>query len=236
MNRRSRGWIIFTAILTLSILLSVTSGNKRNMRRFHDEIMDEKYEQIGISYANLKLLTGHFFKSGEDQFVISGTEIPKNLYYENNSLVFVYNISENRMVLNKPISGCSSMTAMCETVNSIFFGTISASRDNGCDLYRYDKEGCFIELCCHVDGRGIYALAYDENDHIIIATSDDAAIFLYGMTDGKVEKVCTDFSDQGYIRSMEYHDGYCYLGMGSKADLIKMDVTTGSHSSILPVV
>lgn len=125
------------------------------------------YDTIDVSYASLKILAGHFFEENEKVYLIAGTEVSQNLYGGENCSIFIYNVTDDKVVLCELLDNAVSMTAICEAGNFIYFATISSSRLAGCDLYRYSKSNKSIEKAAHFEQRGVYALAFDGDRNII---------------------------------------------------------------------
>lgn len=191
------------------------------------------YDTIDVSYASLKILAGHFFEENEKVYLIAGTEVSQNLYGGENCSIFIYNVTDDKVVLCELLDNAVSMTAICEAGNFIYFATISSSRLAGCDLYRYSKSNKSIEKAAHFEQRGVYALAFDGDRNIIAVTSDNIALYLYNMETQSVALVRDSFSQERYARSLSYCDGYVYIGIGTHADLIKLNLESGESCSVL---
>lgn len=185
----------------------------------------------GLSYS-MKTLDGLFFQSNEGELcLISGTETTEGSF----SQAFVYNIDRDQMVMTQVLDNCRSMTAFCEAGTEIYFATISASADWGCDIYVWDIDSGIFRNCAHLEKKkGIYAMAWDGENRIFVATSQPAGLYSYDISSGEVHEICADFTEELYVRSLAYVNGMCYLGIGTKAALYEVDVTSGEYRSILP--
>lgn len=186
--------------------------------------------ELGSPCYVMKTLDGLFFSQGDDLFLISGTEV----WEGSDSQVFVYQVSADRMVLSQTLEHCCSMTAFCETEQSVYFATIARTASEGWDLYAYDKSTQSISLCAHFPEAGCYALSWDGNDTVYAASSHPAALYSYSMSAGRSILISNEITSQPYIRSMEYFDGNCYLGIGSQAELISIEPKSGAIHHLLP--
>lgn len=179
---------------------------------------------------SMKTLDGLFFSLGNELFLISGTEVSEG----SNSQVFLYDVSADKMLVSQTLEHCCSMTAFCETEQSVYFATIARTASEGWDLYAYDKSTQSISLCAHFPEAGCYALSWDGNDTVYAASSYPAALYSYSLSGDRTLLVSNEITDQPYIRSMEYFDGNCYLGIGSQAELISIEPKSGAIHHLLP--
>lgn len=172
-----------------------------------------------------------FFLSGDELCLISGTEVLEG----SESQVFVYNVDRNQIIMNQVLDNGRSMTAFCQAGTEVYFATISSSADQGCDLYSWDMDSNVISQCAHFDHtQGIYDLAWDGADRIFAATSQPAALYSYDISNGELDEVCADFTEEQFVRSLSYVNGKCYLGIGTKAAFFEVDVATKHCRSLLP--
>lgn len=189
--------IVLLCICMLSSCSSVSSIQTQNLGEF--------------SYS-LKTLDGLFFLSGDELCLISGTEGLEG----SESQVFVYNVDRNQILMNQVLDNGRSMTAFCQAGTEVYFATISSSADQGCDLYAWDMDSNVISQCAHFDHtQGIYDLAWDGADRIFAATSQPAALYSYDISNGELDEVCADFTEEQFVRSLSYVNGKCYLGIGT---------------------
>lgn len=185
----------------------------------------------GIAYT-MKTLDGLFYSYEEELYLLSGTEVSAGT----SNHVFLYNVNQDKLVMSQTLSGGScSMTAFCDAGNMLYFATISSSASYGCDLYVCDKSTGEVRACAHLENvKGIYDLAWDGKAEIFVATAYPAALYGYHTGSGETREVCTGFTDQNYVRSLSYVDGFCYLGVGAVADFIMVDTVSGACRSLLP--
>lgn len=207
---------------------------RNNTKTFVNEIERGSIEKIDFEYKNLKLLTAKYFSYNKHDMFIAGTEIPKNTWNTNSGVIFVYDITQEEMILCKKINGLASMTSIYDAGDSIFLGGICSSNKEGCYLYRYDKDTGELEQKEHFDGRGIWALTGDGKDQLFVSTSDPIALYSYDIIEEKSKEINRDFSDEAFVRSLSYLNGFCYLGLGTHAGMIRMDPVDGSYLQILP--
>ena len=207
-------------ILLFSCLLLTGCNNENRLRAV----------ELGSPCYVMKTLDGLFFSQGDDLFLISGTEV----WEGSDSQVFVYQVSADRMVLSQTLEHCCSMTAFCETEQSVYFATIARTASDGWTLYAYDKDAQSITRCAHFQEKGCYALCWDGNDTVYAASSSPSALYSYSISAGRSILISNEITSQPYIRSMEYFGGNCYLGIGSQAELISIEPKSGAIHHLLP--
>lgn len=189
---------------------------------------DIDIRNLGPQAYTMKTLDGLFFISDDTLYLISGTEVSEG----STSQVFIYDVDHDKMIVSQSLPNCRSMTAFCETERYVYFATISG--DKGCDLYAWDKQNMVINQCAHFEEKGIYAMACDDSsESLYIATSSPSTLYCYQINQQSVQIICSDFTEENYIRSISWLDGFCYLGVGTKADFIQVDVRTGQYVSLL---
>lgn len=210
----------FTVLVVCLELLVHSENNKLNV----------ELTRLGnITYTS-KTLGGHFYKHNGKLYLIGGTEVRDGSYAQ----IFVYSLEDNALILNKTIRPSICILSFCEIGEKIFFATISRNEKDGCDLYSFDIENKSIQKMMHFSEKGIYAMSWDGNDSIYIATSRKPRLYRYSLRKNESEMMLEGFTNETFIRSMQYKDGKCYLGIGSNADLIDVDVKSKEWHSILP--
>lgn len=185
-------------------------------------------ESFGPLAATMKVLDGLFFQYAGDYYCISGTETGEGAA----SQAFVYHIDNDQLICTKTLPDCTSLTAFCDTEEAVYFATIS-SVTNGCKLYAYYKDAEAIEMCANIEATGSYGLAWDGRSALYIATSNPSSVYVYDMVTGGLSEVCAQVTDSKYIRSISYFNEKLYLGIGTIADLIELDIETGATKSVL---
>jgi len=107
---------------------------------------------------------------------------------------------------------------------------------NGSTVYRWNKKDSSLYNCAQIEGaKGIYDIGvYTEGStkKVVIAASDPLEVWVYNTADGLTTRLGQGFSAEKFIRSVSIKDGFLYLGIGSRADFIRMDVRTGKAESI----
>lgn len=188
-------------------------------------------ESLGEAAYAAKTLDGLFYSHNGELYLISGTEVAAG----SESQVFVYNVSQDELIMSQTLENCVSMTAFCEVGETLYFATIAAiSTSPGCDLYAWDKAGGEIRACAHFPERGIYDLAWNGGGELFAATSHPTGLYAYDLSAGTVRPVCLSPTEEPYVRSLSGGGGHLYLGIGTKADLIEVDPDTGAFRSVLP--
>lgn len=187
-------------------------------------------ERLGDYAYTLKMLDGLIYEWQGESFLISGTEVTLGAQ----SQVFAYNVTDDELTFCAELENSSSMTGFCDAGDFVCFATISASTSMGCDLYTFDKTVHTIEHHADIPAKGIYSLAWDGADEVFIGTAYPAALYRCNLRNGDCTELCSGFTKENFVRSLSYVDGFCYLGIGTKADLIAVEVSTGNWKSILP--
>lgn len=187
-------------------------------------------QNLGEKCYTMKILDGLFFTGAQGNLcLISGTEAPEG----SESQVFIYDIDTDEIIAAKNIDNASCILAFCETSEDIFFATIAREEKEGCDLYSWNKINKEFRHCTHFQEAGIYSIVYDGNDKILIGTSFEANLYSYDIFSKNCELICESPTDENYIRSMCYNNGYCYLGIGTAAQLVRVNVRTGNMKNLL---
>ena len=86
----------------------------------------------------------------------------------------------------------------------------------------------------HLDEQGIYSLEWNGEQELLIGTAYPANLYGYEPTTGTLRLISDQLTDENYVYNISYLDGFCYLGIGSRAQLIKVDCQTGKFENILP--
>jgi len=117
-------------------------------------------------------------------------------------------------------------------------GSVYAASSGG-RLYRYSPATKAIEPLgiIRAGETAIYGLSVDEAGNVYGGTYPNAIVWKY-------DPATKQFSDYGrmsetanYVRSLAYHDGSLYAGLGTQGKLVKLDAATGAKTDIpLPTV
>ncbi len=217
------------------------TGYEKNLDSQNDEnisideaqtnrIPSVRITDLGEVQYTAKTLGAHYFYKDNNLYLIGGTEVSDGSHAQ----LFVYDLENNKLIFDVVISPAICIMSFCQTNNIVYFGTISRNPEDGCDLYAYDIYENKYSKIFHFNEIGIYAIDWDKNDYIYIATSGNARLYKYSLEQNDLTLLLENFTDEIFIRSMKYVDGICYLGIGSNADLIAMNVSTLEWNSILP--
>lgn len=85
-------------------------------------------DEMGFSYSSLKVMSALFYEYDDSLYLIGGTEATTGIHNSATNSVFVYNISNNSLVMYEDLSNSISITSFCEDDNNIYFGTIDKNR------------------------------------------------------------------------------------------------------------
>lgn len=210
--------LCFFIVLCISVNL-ITGCGDLNVGYIADNLGKQAYTS--------KLLDGMFFEKDDELCIISGTEVSEG----SNAQIFVYNVDSCEMEYTQEICGAACVCAFCETNEYIFIGTISRAASYGSDLYALNKKTNVLSRRMHFQESAIYGMAYDGMDTVFVATSKAAALYAYSLSLNSSKCLLADFTQEEYVRSIAYNEGICYLGIGSKADFVSVDVASSVYES-----
>lgn len=191
---------------------------------------------LDFLYSSLKVMGAYFYEWNDELYLIGGTEVASGIYNKAANSVFVFNVTAKQLVAYEKVKNSISITNFCDAGDDIYFGTISVDSSNGSTVYRWNKKDSSLYNCTHIEGaKGIYDIGVyleDSTKKVVIATSDPLEVWVYNTEDGLTTRLGQGFSDEKFIRSVSIEDEFIYLGIGSRADFIRMDARTGKAESI----
>lgn len=235
----------FIAIVTLVIIETCYDGYiVREEQNILVGLSDNVYFNKGggilpldFSYSSLKVMGAYFYEWNDELYLIGGTEVASGIYNKAANSVFVFNVTAKQLLAYEKLENSISVTNFCDAGDDIYFGTISADSSNGSTVFRWNKENSLLCSCTHIEGvKGIYDIGiYFDNSSkkVVIVTSDPLEVWVYNTGNGLITRLGQGFSTEKFIRSVSVEEDSIYLGIGSRADFIKMDVRTGKPESIL---
>lgn len=214
---------LISVILLLSMIFLMTGCHSEQAAEY-DAV------NLGRQAQTLKTLGGKFFEYEDDLYFISGTESSA----EDANQVFIYDITKDKVIMQETVKDSLGVCAFCRIDEKIFFGTCGG--DYGAKLYSINLEDLSAgsELCAEFSERHIYAVGADQTGSIIIGTSYPANLYRFYLESKDLELLKTDFSEQPFIRSLCVVDDTVYLGMGSQAALLKVNLDSGQIKSLIP--
>ncbi|MFF2888044.1 dockerin type I domain-containing protein [Paenibacillus sp. NPDC057967] len=140
-------------------------------------------------------------------------------------------LDANRLVKAVPLpEGKSAWSHTITPDGSVYIGV----SDGGPILHRYNPDSGTIEQLGTAvsDAKSIWSLTVDENGNVYGGTFDQGKVFQYNPSTGQFRDYGVMVEGRDYVRSIAYHDGYVYAGIGSIGDIVKLNVETGEKTLI----
>ena len=221
-HRAHRRSYVAAVIALLAVSLSVLSGCA--------DTETYTYQDLGAHVTTMKVLNGTYLTNRDGHLlVLSGTEVLS----PETSQVFLYDIDQRELLFSSRLDNSLSMTAFCQAGETLYFATI-ASESTGCDVYAVDDRGENFHHVVHLDERGIYSLEWDGQQELLIGTAYPANLYGYTPETDTLRLISDSLTDENFVFNISYLDGYCYLGIGTNAEFLKVDCQTGEYQDILP--
>lgn len=214
-------------VVLMSVLMSFASLS--TVETFDEKTL--KTQNFGPLVYSVKTPMGLYYSYKGKDFFIGGTEVRN----PSNASIYILEGETGHIVMEREIPFCEAIWAFCDTPKELFFATIHGSTGVGSSLFRVSKATHEVEKLYTFEEQMVYTMTYDSKGALYIGTSHDANLYQYKINSNDMTKLNVDkISDQDVIRSMVYQNGICYLGIGTKADLIAFDLQKKKVSSILP--
>ena len=221
-HRAHRRSYVAAVIALLAVSLSVLSGCT--------DTKTGTYQDLGSHVTTMKVLNGTYLTNRDGHLlVLSGTEV----HSPETSQVFLYDIDQRELLFSSSLDNSVSMTAFCQAGETLYFATI-ASESTGCDVYAVDDRGENFRHVVHLDEKGIYSLEWNGQQELLIGTAYPANLYGYTPETDTLRLISDSLTDENFVFNISYLDGYCYLGIGTNAEFLKVDCQTGEYQDILP--
>lgn len=189
------------------------------------------YQDLGAHVTTMKVLNGIYLINRDGHLLLlSGTEVAS----QETSQVFLYDIDQRELLFSRSVENSRSMTAFCQAGETLYFATI-CSKSTGCDVYAVDDQGENFRHVVHLDESGIYSLEWSGEQELLIGTAYPANLYRYAPDTENLRLISDHLTDENFIYNISYMDGFCYLGIGTSAEFLKVDCQTGEYQNILPI-
>lgn len=182
-------------------------------------------ESLGVPIQQVSVFDG-----------IMGTEGGRAVMYttvsgQPDAIFNVVDLVSYELLRSFPLPGSPSAWAhVVAPDGSVYIGSTKGK------LYRYTPGGAVEDLGLPVPSDPwIWSLTADAQGTIYGGTYPGGKVFKYDPRTGAVTDYGQAAAGQQYARSVAYHDGYVYTGVGTaKAGLVKVNVATGEKTEIAP--
>ncbi|SFO79887.1 hypothetical protein [Pseudomonas borbori] len=144
--------------------------------------------------------------------------------------LFVFEPIKQVVTAIKNLDGARGAWAITSDEQYVYIGTYLPAQ-----LYRYDVTQDHLDILEKFPEAQYVWDVKKEGEQLIvgIGVGGEAILVSINLSSGKVEKY-RGLSNLGYVRSVEFHDGKIYAGLGPMAKLVEIDPLTGSYKNILP--
>ncbi|MFD0710496.1 dockerin type I domain-containing protein [Paenibacillus sp. GCM10027626] len=144
------------------------------------------------------------------------------------ALFQVVDIKTNKLLYSLPMSRTQQAWAhVIAPDGTVYIGGIRTSGETRGILWQYSpKTHELVELGEPIPGeKSIWSLTTDDQGNVYGGTFQSGKVFKYDPVAKKFTDYGTMVAGQEYVRSIAYHDGYIYAGIGTVGDVIKLGVT-----------
>ena len=183
-----------------------------------------RFTDYGTVMRKIKTFGGLFYSYNGSRFYAGGTEAGSGQHL---SQLWIYNITKQEMTKVFNINESTFIDAIR------YYDRLGVLFGAGNKVYRYIPSQNIIELITSLGDRvEIYDLVLF-NDILFIGTAPQSELYEYNFTDKTLIKH-QGILNQRYIRSIEQAGKYVYLGLGTVAQFIRVDIKTGEKQNLLP--
>lgn len=144
----------------------------------------------------------------------------------------VVDIKTNTLLYNFPLEGIQQAWSHVITPDgSVYIGGIRTSGQSKGILLKYSPETkTVVSIGEPIAGeKSIWSLTVDDQGNVYGGTFQSGKVFKYDPVTNKFTDYGTMVAGQEYVRSIAYHDGYIYAGVGTTGNVIKLGVTTATQ-------
>jgi len=184
-------------------------------------------EELGRPIAQLTVFDGVGGKyNGDDYLYITSTGKP--------AVFNVYNITTG--VVEHSIEIPGGATVWAQQIDPLT-GDVYIASTGEKTLFRYKPGTSIIETVAtggNIKGQ-IWALTADDEGNIYGGMYQPGGIIKYNPETNQVEDWGTIKEGHDYVRSIAYHDGYIYAGLGARGGLVKIDKNDPTNKVEIPL-
>lgn len=155
----------------------------------------------------------------------------------NGGILNVINAETNELVYNKKIDNLNTVWSHAMTTDGILY-IAGLDFENKGVLYAYNSDTHEIVNYGNINSNHqFWSTALDENNNLYIGTylpGSNGSVFKFDHTTKKWTDlgVILPNNDADYVRSMAYHEGSLYLGIGLQGRMIKLELATGKKTDL----
>ncbi|MGZ9587370.1 dockerin type I domain-containing protein [Paenibacillus marinisediminis] len=147
----------------------------------------------------------------------------------------VVDIKNNKLLRSFPLTGTQqSWRHVIAPDGTVYIGGITTSGQTKGDLWSYSPVTKTVQnLGEAIKGeKSIWTLTTDEKGNVYGGTFQNGKVFKYDPVTKKFHDYGSMIAGQEYVRSIAYYKGYVYAGIGTKGDVVRLDVNTGDKQVI----
>ncbi|PYI56360.1 cohesin domain-containing protein [Paenibacillus flagellatus] len=140
----------------------------------------------------------------------------------------IVDIRSNTLLRSFPMPGVQQAWAHAVAPDgTVYIGGIRTSGQTKGILWKYSPATKqIVELGEPIPGeKSIWSLTVDDKGNVYGGTFQTGRVFKYDPVAGTFTDYGTMVPGQEYVRSIAYHDGYIYAGIGTVGDVVKLGVT-----------
>ena len=227
---------LFLSIMLIFAVLPMTSFANSVEEDVIAKLKDRGFKSpvnLGIGASEVVLLNAAFGKE-------NGRDV---VYATANGGVFnVVDVKDNKLIFSQQLAKVSQVWSHTIASNGTVY-IAALGEGNVGELWSYSPTTKVVEkLGTPNTGHQAWSSTTDDNGNAYIGTyaEGDGRIYKYdGATKSFVDFGKIDADNASYIRSLEYHDGYLYAGLGVEGKVYRINVETMEKEEItknVPVI
>ncbi|UNK17343.1 cohesin domain-containing protein [Paenibacillus sp. N3/727] len=170
---------------------------------------------------------------------VVGKEDGRDVFYttvNGDTAIFnVVDVMDNKLIRSFPLDGTQqSWRHTIAPDGTVYIGGITTSGQTKGDLWAYSPLTKTVQnLGEPIKGeKSIWTLTTDEKGNVYGGTFQSGKVFKYDPVNKKFRDYGSMVQGQEYVRSIAYHEGYVYAGIGTKGDVVRLNVETGEKQVI----
>lgn len=232
MHIKMKKWMIlsFALLMISSITLSITQPV--------EAAAGESIRFKGKSFGQPVDLGVPVSRASVSDAVI-GKEDGKDVFYttvNGDTAIFnIVDIKDNKLIRSFPLTGTQqSWRHTIAPDGTVYIGGITTSGQSKGDLWSYSPVTKTVQnLGEPIKGeKSIWTLTTDEHGNVYGGTFQSGKVFKYDPVKKNYRDYGSMVQGQEYVRSIAYYGGYVYAGIGTKGDVVRLDVETGQKQVI----
>lgn len=164
-----------------------------------------------------------------------GTDVFYTTVNGDTAIFNVVDIHNNKLLRSFPLTGTQqSWRHTMAPDGTVYIAGITTSGQSKGDLWMYSPVTKTVKnLGEAVSGeKSIWTLTTDEQGNVYGGTFQSGKVFKYDPAAKKSHDYGTMVQGQEYVRSIAFYKGYVYAGIGTKGDVVRLDVKTGAKQVI----